>query len=115
MGRFPFPEGINHEDIFPIGSRFGIRVLVEVVLRQETVQLGEALVVFGQGHIEQLVAVTELHTHDGPNAFPLTFRHKVSDAHGRVNVGQRQDGIAEDGGLADQIRYRHRAVAQAVI
>ena len=85
------------------------------MLGQETVQLGEALVVFGQGHIEQFVAVAELHAHDGPYALFLTFKHKVGNPHRRVDVGQRHDGIAHRGGLSDQVCNRHRAVAQAVI
>ena len=110
-----FPEGIDHEDIIPFGCQLGIGLLGEVVLGQETVQLGETLVVFGQGHIEQLVAVAHLHTHDGPDALFLTFEHKVGNPHRRVDVGQRQDGVAHRGGLPDQVRNRHRTVAQAVI
>ena len=85
--RFPFPEGVDGEDLLPFGCNLGIGLLGEVMLGQETVQLGEALVVFGQGHIEQFVAVTYLHAHDGPDAFLLTFEHEVGGAHGRVDVG----------------------------
>ena len=113
--QFSFPEGINHKYLFPIGCRFGIRLLREVVLRQETVQFGEARVVFGQGHIQQFVVVSELHAEHGPHAFSATFHHEIGSTHRRVDVGQRQDGIAKRGGLPDQIRNRHRAIAQAVI
>ena len=82
---------------------------------QEAVQLCEACVVFGQSHIKQFVAVAHLHTHDRPHTFPLTFHHEIGSAHRRVDVGQRQDGIAHRGSLRDQVRNRHRAVAQAVI
>ena len=82
---------------------------------QETVQFGKALVVFGQGHIEQLVAVAHLHTYNRPHTLPLTFHHEIGHTHRRVDVGQGQDGIAHRGGLSDQVRNRHRAVAQAVI
>ena len=101
--------------MFPIRSGFGIRLFAEVVLRQETVQLGKARIVFGQGHIEQFVAVAKLYAHDRPYALSLAFHHKVGGTHRRVDVGQRQDSISERGGFIDQVRYRYGAVAQAVI
>ena len=115
LRRLSFSEGIDDENVFPVRGNFRIRLLVEVMLCQETVQLGEACVVFGQGHIQQLVAVAELHAHDGSDALSLTFHHEINGTHGRVDVGQRQDGIAERGGLSDQVRHRHCAVTEAVI
>ena len=108
-------EGVDDEDLLPFGRHLGIGLLGEVMLGQETVQLGETLVVFGQGHIEQFVAVAHLYAHNGPDTFLLAFEHEVGGTHRRVDVGQRQDGIAHRGGLTDQVRNRHRAVAQAVI
>ena len=99
--RLSSPEGIDHENVFPVRREFRIGLFREVVMRQETVQLGETYVVFGQGHIQQLVAVAELHAYHWPNALPLAFHHEIGGTHGRVDVGQGQDGIAEGGGLAD--------------
>ena len=110
-----FPEGIDHEDIIPFGCQLGIGLFGEVMLGQKTVQFGEAGIVFGQGHIEQLVAVAHLHTHDGPDALFLTFKHEVGHTHRRVDVGQWQGRITHCSGFFDQVRNRQRPVAQAVI
>ena len=101
--------------MFPVGCNFRIGLLAEIVLRQETVQFGETRVVFGQSHIQQFVTIAKLHAHDRLHALFLAFHHEIGGTHRCVDVGQRQNGIAECGGLADQIRNRHRAVAQAVI
>ena len=49
--RFPFPERIDYEDVFPIRRDFRIRLFAEVMLCQETIQFGKARVVFGQSDI----------------------------------------------------------------
>ena len=115
LRRFPLPKGIQHVGVLPFGCYRRIRLFIEVVLRQKTIQFGEACIVSSQGHIQLLVAIADIHAHHRLDSFSPTFHHKVSGTHRRVDVGQRQDMIPQCRCPFHKVLDGHRAIAQAVI
>jgi len=80
-------EGIDHGGVFE-GRRLRGNIFSRVEkLREVSVDLTEAFVVFGQGDEERLSSISKVDSRNGFHSFLVGHAHKVDGARGGVDVG----------------------------
>ena len=109
------PEGIDHEYLAESGGLLLKLFSAQVVLGEVFVQLFQPLPVFGDPDKKQFVPIFELHPRNGFEVPFLRLFDQLRNAHGGVDICQRQGGDPLDDGLVQQLVEAHGPVAEAVV